>query len=111
MHSKGLKFGIHIMRGIPRQAVAKNTPVFGTNVRAQDIALKNSTCPWNPDMYGVDATKPEGQAYYNSIIQMYADWGVDYIKVDDIHVRMATYKRRKLRQSGKPSTIPVAPLY
>jgi hypothetical protein len=84
VHSKGLKFGIHIMRGIPRQTVEKNTPVLGTKVRAKDIALTNSRCPWNPDMYGVDATKPEGQAYYNSIIQMYADWGVDYIKIDDI---------------------------
>jgi alpha-galactosidase len=84
VHSKGLKFGIHIMRGIPRQAVEKNTPVYGTTVKAKDIALTNSCCPWNPDMYGVDATKPEGQAYYNSIVQMYADWGVDFIKCDDI---------------------------
>lgn len=84
VHSKGLKFGIHIMRGIPRQAVEKNTPVLGTNAKAQDIAIKSSTCAWNPDMYGVDATKPEGQAYYNSIVQMYADWGVDFIKCDDI---------------------------
>ena len=84
VHSKGLKFGIHIMRGIPKQAVEKNTPVFGTNVKAKDIAITNSVCPWNPDMYGVDVTIPEGQAYYNSIIQMYANWGVDYIKVDDI---------------------------
>ncbi|PKQ46637.1 NPCBM/NEW2 domain-containing protein [Confluentibacter flavum] len=84
VHSKGLKFGIHIMRGIPRQAVEKNTPVLGTNVKAQDIAIKNSTCGWNPDMYGVDANSPEGQAYYNSIVQMYADWGVDFIKCDDI---------------------------
>jgi alpha-galactosidase len=84
VHAKGLKFGIHIMRGIPRQAVEKNTSVFGTNVKAQDIAIKSSICAWNPDMYGVDATKPEGQAYYNSIVQMYADWGVDFIKCDDI---------------------------
>jgi len=84
VHSKGLKFGIHIMRGIPRQAVERNTPILGTTVKAQDIALKSSICAWNPDMYGVDATKPEGQAYYNSIVQMYADWGVDYIKCDDI---------------------------
>ena len=84
VHSKGLKFGIHIMRGIPRQAVEKNTPVLGTKVKAQDIAIKSSTCAWNPDMYGVDATKPEGQAYYYSIVQMYADWGVDFIKCDDI---------------------------
>jgi hypothetical protein len=84
VHSKGLKFGIHIMRGIPRQAVEKNLPILGTNVKAQDIVVKSSTCPWNPDMYGVDATKTEGQAYYNSIVQMYADWGVDFIKCDDI---------------------------
>ncbi|MGY0034704.1 NPCBM/NEW2 domain-containing protein [Pedobacter sp. NJ-S-72] len=84
VHSKGLKFGIHIMRGIPRQAVEKNTPVFGTNVKAQDIAIKSSICGWNPDMYGVNANSPEGQAYYNSIVQMYADWGVDFIKCDDI---------------------------
>ena len=84
VHSKGLKLGIHIMRGIPRQAVEKNLPVLGTNVRAADIALTGSTCPWNPDMYGVDATREEGRAYYRSIIEMYAEWGVDYIKVDDI---------------------------
>lgn len=84
VHSKGLKFGIHIMRGIPRQAVKLNTPVLGTKVHAQDIALTSSTCPWNPDMYGVDATKPEGQAYYDSIFALYASWGVDFVKVDDI---------------------------
>lgn len=84
VHSKGLRFGIHIMRGIPRQAVERNTPVPGTRVRAQDIALTRSTCAWNPDMFGVDATKPEGQAYYDSIFALYASWGVDFVKVDDI---------------------------
>lgn len=68
----------------PQTSRRENTPVLGTNVKARDIAITSSVCRWNPDMYGVDATKPEGQAYYNSIIQMYADWGVDFIKVDDI---------------------------
>jgi len=84
VHSLGLRFGIHIMRGIPRQAVVRNTPVLGTDVRAGDIAITTSTCAWNPDMYGVDATKPGGQAYYDSIFQLYASWGVDFVKVDDI---------------------------
>ena len=57
VHGKGLKFGIHLMRGIPRQAVRQNTLVKGTNVRARDIANTNSICEWNPDMYGVDMTK------------------------------------------------------
>lgn len=84
VHSKGLRFGIHIMRGIPRQAVLRNTSLLGTEAKASEIALVESICPWNPDMYGVDATTEEGQGYYDSIFQMYADWGVDYVKVDDI---------------------------
>ena len=84
IHKLGLKFGIHIMRGIPRQAVRKNLPVYGTNVHAQDIADQTSICKWNKDMYGVDTTKPNAQGYYDSIIKLYADWGIDYLKADDI---------------------------
>ncbi len=116
VHSKGLKFGIHIMRGIPRQAVEKNLPVLGTNAKAQDIAVKSSTCAWNPDMYGVDATKPEGQAYYNSIVQMYADWGVDLIKCDDIsrpydNVQKAEIEalRKAIDKTGRPIVLSLSP--
>ena len=116
VHSKGLKFGIHIMRGIPRQAVEKNAPVFGTKVKAQDIALTNSRCPWNPDMYGVDATKQDGKAYYNSIIKMYADWGVDLIKVDDIsrpydNVQKAEIEaiRNAIDKTGRPIILSLSP--
>ena len=82
-HNLGLKFGIHIMRGIPRTAAERHLPVLGTNVTAADIANPSSICGWNPDMYGV-RNVIEGQAYYDSLIQMYADWGVDFIKCDDI---------------------------
>ena len=84
IHALGLKFGIHIMRGIPRQAVHQNTPIKGTIKTARDIAHINSICPWNTDMYGVDATKEGAQAYYDSLFELYASWGVDFIKVDDI---------------------------
>jgi alpha-galactosidase len=84
VHSKGLKFGIHIMRGIPKQAVRKNTPILGTNARAADIANTRSFCPWNPDMWGVDMSKPGAQEYYDSLFGLYASWGVDFVKVDDI---------------------------
>jgi alpha-galactosidase len=86
VHSQGLKFGIHIMRGIPRLAVEANLPVSGSNVHAADIADKNSTCKWNTDMYGVDMNKPGAQDYYNSIVEKYAQWGVDYIKADDMAI-------------------------
>lgn len=84
IHSLGLKFGIHIMRGIPRQAVRENLLVEGTDLYARDIADTNSVCPWNTDMYGVKADTPGGQAYYDSIIELYKEWGVDYIKADDM---------------------------
>lgn len=116
VHAKGLKFGIHIMRGIPKEAVEKNLPVFGTNVRAKDIAITSSTCAWNPDMYGVDATKPEGQAYYNAIVQLYADWGVDFIKCDDISrpynaIQQAEIEalRKAIDKTGRPIILSLSP--
>ena len=84
VHSLGLKFGIHVMRGIPRQAVRANTPVLGTRLRAQDVANTESTCAWIDDMYGVRADTPAGRAYYDSIAKLYASWGVDYVKADDM---------------------------
>ena len=83
IHRLGLKFGIHIMRGIPREAVHKNMAIKGTKKTARDIAL-NNICPWNSDMYGVNVDLPEGQLYYDSLLELYASWGVDFIKVDDI---------------------------
>ena len=84
VHSLGLKFGIHIMRGVPRLAVHRALPVKGTNVTCRDIAHANSICAWNTDMYGVDADRDGAQAYYDAIFELYASWGVDYVKVDDI---------------------------
>ena len=84
IHAMGLKFGIHVMRGIPRQAVTQNTPIEGSTFHAVDAAKTNSTCGWCKDMYGVDGKSAAGQAYYDSLFQLYASWGVDFVKVDDL---------------------------
>lgn len=84
VHSLGLKFGIHIMRGIPRQAVHSNTAIKGTGKTAREIAKTDSICHWNTDMYGVDPNKDGAKAYYDSLFELYAEWGVDFVKVDDI---------------------------
>lgn len=86
IHALGLKFGIHILRGIPRQAVHRNTPILGSDQTARDIAHPFSLCSWNTDMYGVDAAQPGAQSYYDSLFALYASWGVDFVKVDDIAV-------------------------
>lgn len=86
IHAMGLKFGIHIMRGIPRQAVHRNTKILGSDKTARQIAHHFSVCPWNTDMYGVDARQDGAQEYYDSLFSLYASWGVDFVKVDDICV-------------------------
>jgi alpha-galactosidase len=115
VHGKGLKFGIHLMRGIPRQAVAKNLPVKGTPYHAQDIANKASICPWNPDMYGVDTSKPGAQDYYDSVFELIASWGVDYVKVDDIsrpyheHEKEIEAIRKAIDRTGRPIVLSLSP--
>ena len=84
VHSLGLKFGIHIMRGIPRQAVHKDTKILGIDRTAAQVAKTSSICAWNTDMYGVDPHKEGAKEYYDSIFKLYASWGVDFIKCDDI---------------------------
>ncbi len=84
IHAMDLKFGIHIMRGIPRQAVHRNTPLKGTTKTAREIASGFSVCAWNTDMYGVKHWEEGAQEYYNSLFELYASWGVDFVKVDDI---------------------------
>lgn len=83
VHSLGLKFGIHIMRGIPRIAAHEHMAIKNCDLTASEAADSYSICKWNPDMYGIRDTEA-GQAYYDSIIELYAEWGVDYIKCDDI---------------------------
>jgi lysophospholipase L1-like esterase len=115
VHGKGLKFGIHLMRGIPRQAVRENTLVKGTNLRARDIANTNSICEWNPDMYGVDMTKPGAQAYYDSVFELIAAWGVDYVKVDDLsrpyHANEKEVEaiRKAIDRTGRPMVLSLSP--
>ena len=84
VHSLGLKFGIHIMRGIPRQAVHQNSKILGSDKTARSIAKTASICAWNTDMYGVDPHKEGAKEYYESLFALYASWDVDFIKCDDI---------------------------
>lgn len=113
IHGLGLKFGIHIMRGIPRQAVRANLPILGTDYRAGDVADQGSICSWNADMFGLDMSKPGAQDYYDSIVALYASWEVDFIKADDINW---PYRKdeisaiaQAIRKSGRPIVLSLSP--
>ena len=84
VHSLGLKFGIHIMRGIPRMAAHRRLPIAGSAYTCDQAANPGSICQWNPDMYRARQEHPAARAYYDSIFRLYAEWGVDFVKCDDI---------------------------
>lgn len=115
VHDRGLKLGVHLLRGIPRRAVEQNLPILGRSERARDIARTYDTCSWSPDMYGVDVTQPGAQAYYDSVFSQLAEWGVDYVKVDDIsrpyrdHQKELEAIRSAIDQTGRPMVLSLSP--
>jgi alpha-galactosidase len=111
VHSKGLKFGIHIMRGIPVTAVNKNTPILNTGARARDIYSPEDQCRWLKDMYTIVEGKPGAQEYYNSLFQLYASWGVDFVKADDLsgHTQEIEMVRKAIDNCGRPIVISISP--
>ena len=113
VHGQGLKFGIHIVRGIPRAGVERNLPIAGSSFTTQDAADTSDACEWDPTNWGVKDT-PAGQAWYDSLLRQYADWGVDLLKVDCIadhpykvdEIRMI---RRAIDKTGRPMVLSISP--
>jgi alpha-galactosidase len=113
VHAHGLKFGIHIVRGIPRQVVAANLPIAGTSFHAADAADTGSPCPWDDGNWGVK-DNAAGQAYYDSMVQLYASWGLDFLKVDcvsDRPYRPSEFRQiaAAIRKSGRPIVLSLSP--
>jgi hypothetical protein len=111
VHARGLKFGIHIMRGIPVIAVNKNTPILGSDAKAQDIYSPEGQCMWLRDMYTIVAGKTGAQEYYNSIFKLYASWNVDFVKVDDLSGRTKEIEmiRKAIDNCGRPIVLSISP--
>jgi hypothetical protein len=112
-HSLGLKFGIHIVRGIPKGVVGENLPVANSAFHSSDAADTSDTCPWDNGNYGV-RDNPAGQAYYDSIMRLYASWGLDFLKVDCISDH--PYKAAEIRmistaigKAGRPIVLSLSP--
>ncbi len=113
IHDKGLKFGIHVMRGVPVMAVRNNTPVYGSNRRASEIYSPEGQCRWLKDMFTIDASRDGAQDYYNSIIDLYASWGVDFLKIDDLsspyHAEEIGMIRKAIDRSGRQIILSTSP--
>lgn len=114
VHNKGLKFGIHLMRGLPKVAAEKKLPVKGTDgITCDMIASNDSACTWLRDNYKVDYSKPGAQEYYNSCFELYASWGVDFVKIDDLsrpyHTAEIEMIRKAIDACGRSIVLSLSP--
>jgi hypothetical protein len=113
LHAQGLKFGIQIQRGIPRQVVQANLPIAGTAFHASDAADTTAPCPSNEGNWGV-RDNAAGQAYYDSMLRLYAGWGVDFLIVDCIAAnpyRLTEIHQiaEAIRKAARPMVLSLAP--
>jgi alpha-galactosidase len=106
IHAMGLKFGIHVMRGIPRQSVNAGTPIEGSKFTAADAGDTNNTCSWCPDMFGVQNNEA-GQAWYDSWARLWASWGVDFVKIDDLSKPYSTHEVEMIRKAIDKTDYPI----
>ncbi|MEX0982585.1 MAG: glycoside hydrolase family 27 protein [Bacteroidales bacterium] len=113
IHSKGLKMGIHLMRGIPRLAVSEQLKIMGTQYTADEIAEPNNLCTWSQSRMGINMTHPAGQAYYESLAELFAEWEIDFIKADDMsspyQVDEIEGLSTALRNSGRDILLSLSP--
>lgn len=110
-HAHGVKVGIHMMRGIPRHVVERDLPVKGTRYTAKDIADVNDTCSWSNMMFGVDMSRPGAQEYYDSVLELIASWGIDFIKYDDIVHKPEEIDAvvKALKKTGRDIVLSISP--
>jgi hypothetical protein len=112
-HELGMKFGVHMMRGVPRKAYELNLPIKGTPYTARDIANTDPefNCNWCTYNYGVDMSKPGAQEWYDGLIQHLADMGVDMIKYDDIvpYPEEVEAVAKAIEKTGRPILFSLSP--
>ncbi|HVV48502.1 MAG TPA: putative Ig domain-containing protein, partial [Polyangia bacterium] len=117
VHALGLGFGIHIMRGIPRAAVTAKSPIANSTYKATDAANTADACPWDQHMWGVQGSTAAGQAWYDALFAQYAQWGVDFVKIDDMlnnstkvyHQPEADAIRAAVNKTGRAMVISFSP--
>jgi hypothetical protein len=113
VHAKGLKFGLWWMRTVPRVAVDCGCKITGTDIPLAEVVNRNRLCGWCKVFYGIDTHQPHAQLFYDQLAKTWAEWGVDYIKLDDIaapyygdEIEMI---RKAIDQCGRKITLGISP--
>ena len=114
IHDMGLKFGIHIMRGVPKSVMGSTYKLKGSESTPWSQVYNGTTspCTWLKDNLLVKNNEA-GQTYYNSIMDLYAEWGVDFLKIDDLSRPFYTDEihmiRKAIDQTNRPIVLSLSP--
>ncbi|KAI9262257.1 glycoside hydrolase superfamily [Phascolomyces articulosus] len=83
LKKNGHRLGIYILPGIRRDAYDANVPVKGTDYRMQDLVTeKKEGNGFKGVTYMPDTHMDIVQTYYNSLAELFAEWGVGFVKID-----------------------------
>ncbi|KAI4340680.1 hypothetical protein MLD38_025490 [Melastoma candidum] len=101
VHDMGLKFGIHVMRGISTQAFDANSPIHDS--------IKGGAY-----IEGGRQCLGAGRAFLRSLYSQYRDWGVDFVKHDcvfgdDFSLDEITYVSQVLAELDRPIIYSLSP--
>ena len=114
IHAMGLKLGIHLMRGVPKAVIGSKYKLKGSESTAWTQVYNGTEppCSWLKDNLLVRNNR-YGQLYYNSIMDLYAEWGVDFLKIDDLARPFYTDElhmiRKAIDQTGRPIVLSLSP--
>ncbi|KAK8928861.1 Alpha-galactosidase [Platanthera zijinensis] len=126
VHDMGLKFGIHLMRGISLEAVNSNRTILdvttglpyeedGRTWLAGDIGMRDMPCGWMKNGFlSVNTDLGAGKAFLRSLYQQYADWDVDFVKLDcvfgdDLDKKQIITVSEILESLGRPILFSLSP--
>ncbi|XP_073099317.1 alpha-galactosidase [Elaeis guineensis] len=126
VHEMGLKFGIHVMRGISTEAVNANTRILDVDTNgayeesgrqwyATDIGMKDKTCAWmSHGFMSVNTDLGAGRAFLRSLYRQYAEWGVDFVKLDcvfgdDLDAQEIITVSKLLEELDRPVVFSISP--
>jgi Alpha galactosidase A/Alpha galactosidase C-terminal beta sandwich domain len=113
VHAKGQKLGLYFTVGLEKKVYDGNHVIAGTSCRTRDIAkqpLSDVPNGWSAQ-YEIDWSNPCAQAYYDSIADRFASWGIDLLKIDGTTARNAPDIKawqKALAQTGRPIWLTVS---
>lgn len=85
VHANGQKFGLYGIPGLSPQAYEDDLPIYNApGCSMRDIGDPTKGSDYWGFGYKIDFSNDCAQKYINSIADLYAEWGVDFLKFDSV---------------------------